>query len=59
MVDFKLCLFINQHLTQRNIKTRVLNSWKSKKVYHSKLIALKNDFLPNIKYFEKNNLITI
>ena len=35
-----------------NTSTEYTTSWRSKGVYNTKLIAIKNDYLPNIKYFK-------
>ena len=55
MMDFKICLFINQHFNVLELKngkcTEYIINWKSKGLYNSKLITLHVAFLPNVKYF--------
>ena len=36
-----------------NTNTESILSWKSKGVYNTRLIPIKNDSLPNIEYFNK------
>ena len=40
----------------KNTSTEYVITWKSKRVYNSKLVAINNDFAPNIKYFKKVGL---
>ena len=40
---------INYHIT----RTEYITMWKSKRVYVTDLEPIKNDSLPNIKYFDK------
>ena len=35
-----------------NTRTGYIIIWRSKGVYNTKLIPIKNDYFPNIKYFE-------
>ena len=35
-----------------NTSTKYITNWRSKGVYNTKLIPIKNDSLPNIKYFK-------
>ena len=40
----------------KNTSTEYVITWKSKRVYNSKLTAINNDFAPNIKYKKKVGL---
>ena len=37
----------------KNTSTEYIIGWESKGLFNSKLVVLSNNFLPNIKYFEK------
>ena len=49
-------IFLNQPIFNmikyKNTSTEYATSWKSKGVYHCKLIALNSYYLPNIKYLK-------
>ena len=38
---------------KEELGTEYITSWKSKRLYNSKLIAFNDDSLPNLKYFNK------
>ena len=42
-----------------NTSTEYVNGWRSKGLYNTKLIPIKNDSLPKIKYFNKKVLLQI
>ena len=39
-----------------NTNTESILSWKSKGVYNTRLIPIKNDSLPNIEHLKKNSI---
>ena len=57
MMDFKICLFINQYLTHQNIKTRVLEILLVGNQTNYISIGLNSKVLPNIKCLKTTNVV--